>query len=368
MSTKIKALAVYLPQYHPIAENDQWWGKGFTEWRNVVKGKKIIEGQYQPHIPADLGFYDLRLAETREQQAQLAQESGIYGFCYYHYWFNGHRLLETPLNEVLKSGTPDLPFCLCWANENWSRRWDGMDKEVLMKQDYSFEDDLEHIKYLCKEVFNDDRYIKVDGKPMMMIYRPMLFPDITRTAEIWRNEAKKHGFPDLYLGFYWSLEQMVNPKDIGFDFAAQFPVNDPTFKNRKISLIERVLSKLKIKLTVKQRFTVVDYIDYVKFFPKDKRVEGINLFPTIIPMWDNYVRRMKGGGRIVTNSTPDLYHQWLTDVCQNWDFKEDDKKFVFINAWNEWAEGNHLEPCEKWGTQYLDKTKEALDVANANKN
>ena len=362
MDKKLRALAVYLPQYHPIPENDEWWGKGFTEWTNVVKGKKIIDGQYQPHLPADLGFYDLRIPEVREQQANMAKQHGIYGFCYYHYWFNSRRILERPFNEVLASGNPDFPFCLCWANENWSRNWDGRNKDILLQQNYSTEDDVDHIRYLCEHVFSDERYIKVDGKPVFMIYRPSLFPDMRKTIETWRNEARKYGYTDLYLGFFWSFEYGTDPAYYGFDFAAMFPSNSLPV-HRSDSYLSHALRKMgvNLKLTVKQRYLVYKYEKIAKYCMQMEFPDEYVLYPSIFPMWDNYARRRNGGGKIVINSTPHLYEAWLERVCERWAPPSEDENFIFINAWNEWAEGNHLEPCEKWGSQYLESTKRVLD-------
>lgn len=198
MSDKTRFIAFYLPQYHPIPENDEWWGNGFTEWTNVRKAQPRFPGHYQPHVPGPLGYYDLRDPKARAAQADLAREYGIHGFCYYHYWFNGKRLLETPLNEVLRTGEPDFPFCLCWANENWTRRWDGKDHLVLMEQHYSSEDDVKHIRSLFK-VFDDKRYIRINGKPLFLVYRIQNMPDPARTADIWRNEARRAGIGELYL-------------------------------------------------------------------------------------------------------------------------------------------------------------------------
>src|SRR5215467_8332153 len=176
----VRLIAFYLPQFHPISGNDQWWGKGFTEWRNVVRGRPLFPGHYQPHLPADLGFYDLRVPEIRQAQADLAQEYGIHGFCYYHYWFNGRRLLQRPFEEILASGKPDFPFCLCWANENWTRTWDGGDDQILLAQNYSDEDDLTHIKSLIP-AFRDKRYIRVNGKPVLLVYRTTSLPNPSET-------------------------------------------------------------------------------------------------------------------------------------------------------------------------------------------
>ncbi|MBB6002419.1 glycoside hydrolase family 99-like domain-containing protein [Arcicella rosea] len=359
MDNKLRALAVYLPQFHPIPENDLWWGKGFTEWRNVVKGKTIVKGQYQPHLPGELGFYDLRIPEIREQQADLAKKSGIYGFCYYHYWFNGKRLLERPLNEVLESGKPDFPFCVCWANENWSRNWDGRTKDMLMEQNYSKQDDIDHITYLCKEVFSDKRYITVDGKPVFIIYRPSLFPNIKETTETWRNEAKKYGFNDLYLVFFWSFDSGIEPMSIGFDAAAQFTPNKMGFVRKK-AIASELIRKLGVFAPVRSKYLVIDYKEVVDYYKNFEFPENFTLYPCVTPMWDNYVRRREKGGMVLTNSTPEKYKEWLENICKRWKPQSEDENFVFINAWNEWAEGNHLEPCEKWGTKYLDATKEVL--------
>jgi lipopolysaccharide biosynthesis protein len=224
MINKIKPIAIYLPQFHPVVENDTWWGKGFTEWTNVTKAKPEFEEHYQPHLPADLGFYDLRLEEARLAQEELAKGYGIHGFCYYHYWFNGKRMLYEPLDRKLQNPKEDFPFMLCWANENWTRVWDGSESEILLKQEYSEEDDLNHINHLIS-IFKDDRYIKVDGKPIFIIYRLKLFPDLEKTIKIWREEVKKAGFPDLYLGFSQNYDLQFEPTTKGFDFAFEFQPN-----------------------------------------------------------------------------------------------------------------------------------------------
>ncbi len=191
MNDKIKAIAIHLPQFHPTPENDEWWGTGFTEWTNVAKAQPLFPKHYQPHLPADLGFYDLRLAETRNVQAEMAKAYGIYGFCYYHYWFNGKRILEKPLDEILAKKEPAFPFMLCWANETWSRRWLGEEKEILIKQTYSEKDDYNHAEWLCKMVFSDSRYITINGRPAFMFYRPHDLPDYKKTLQVFKDAAKK---------------------------------------------------------------------------------------------------------------------------------------------------------------------------------
>ena len=218
---KNRIIAIYLPQFHPIPENDNIWGKGFTEWNNVAKGKKRFIGHYQPRYPADLGYYDLRLPEIREQQATLAKKNNIDGFCYYHYWFNGKRLLNKPLDAVLTSGKPDFPFMLCWANENWTKAWDGKNNDIIVHQDYSLEDDLNHIRFLLN-IFEDPRYIRIDNKPVFAIYKSHLFPDIEQTLRVWREEAMKKGI-ELYICRFEHFDyQGAKYLESGFDAAIQF--------------------------------------------------------------------------------------------------------------------------------------------------
>ena len=366
----IKPIAIYLPQFHPIQENDEWWGKGFTEWTNVTKAQPRFEGHYQPHLPADMGFYDLRLEEARLAQEQLAKAYGIHGFCYYHYWFTGKRVLHEPLDRKLKNPKEDLPFMMCWANENWTRTWDGADHQVLLKQEYSFEDDLAHIKYLIP-FFKDKRYIKVNGKPMFIVYRPKLFPDIKKTVSIWRKAVQEAGFSDLYIGFAQNKEHSFFPEEMGFDFGFQFqpsfgtqsngiPYGGSTFKilkNRfKKALGYRIKKSFGIKMEVFDK-----YFDY-EFYTEIQKSLGFknNVYPGITPMWDNSARR-KENPFIFYDSTPEKYKKWLTYIKDNYPWKIVPEPFLFINAWNEWAEGNHLEPCQKWGTAYLEATKEALE-------
>ena len=217
----VRAIAFYLPQYHPIPENDRWWGKGFTEWTNVVKARPLFRGHYQPHLPADLGFYDLRLPEVRQAQVDLAREYGLSGFCYYHYWFNGKRLLHWPFDEVLASAEPDFPFCLCWANENWTRIWDGGDSEVLMKQTYSDKDDLAHIRWLAR-AFADPRYIRVENKPLFIIYRAHKLPDIRKTTAVWREECRRRGIGEIFLCRIDTASDTLRPSELGLDAAVEF--------------------------------------------------------------------------------------------------------------------------------------------------
>ncbi|PIF60610.1 glycoside hydrolase family 99-like domain-containing protein [Flavobacterium sp. 11] len=363
MPNKIKPIAIYLPQFHPIPENDEWWGKGFTEWTNVVKAKPRFEGHYQPHLPADLGFYDLRLEETRLAQEAMAKEYGIYGFCYYHYWFNGKRMLHEPLDRKLKNPQEDLPFMMCWANENWTKTWDGLDKEVLLHQEYGFEDDVIHFEFLCKNYFNDERYIKHEGKPVFLVYRPKLFNDINKTIEIWRNIARKEGVGEVHLGYMQSWGIVDDPIKMGFDFAVEFQPHFPGKQPNKRTIGQKIITKiykqfnLKENVVITQEDRVFDYNKFVEI--QKKNVFKSNVSPCLIPMWDNSSRR-KSNSFIFTNSTPRIYGEWLNHIVNNFPWNVNKENFLFINAWNEWAEGNHLEPCQKWGRKYLEATKENL--------
>lgn len=340
-----RLIAFYLPQYHPIPENDAWWGPGFTEWTNVVRATPLFPGHYQPHLPADLGFYDLRLPEARQAQADLARAYGLYGFCYYHYWFNGRLVLERPLQEVLASGQPDFPFCLCWANENWTRAWDGLDQEVLLAQHYSVEDDRQHLRWLA-HAFRDPRYIRVDGRPLFLVYRISKMPQPRLTADVWREEAYRLGLGDLYLCTVESLrDDRMDPAAVGFDAAVEF---QPDWLN--LGAPARMLP---------DNNRVFHYADLIERMLA--KAPPYRYFPGVTPGWDNTARRRKDAF-IFTGSTPDLYQRWLTRVIKRAPFAGE-ANFIFINAWNEWAEGAHLEPDQRWGRAYLEATRSALASA-----
>jgi lipopolysaccharide biosynthesis protein len=359
----VRAIAFYLPQYHPVPENDEWWGPGFTEWRNVANARPLFPGHYQPHLPADLGFYDLRLSEVREAQAALASQHGISAFCYYHYWFNGRRILERPFAEVLASGKPDFPFCLCWANENWTRVWDGGEQDILLQQHYSTDDDRAHIQALMP-AFADARYIRIDGRPLFLVYRTELLPEPARTADIWRSEVSKAGLGDLYLARVENFASRVDPRAIGFDASVEFAPDGANVGKIKFrGPVHRVLASSGLLPGVYVDGKVANYRAMMlgmlgKPDPTFKR------FRCVTPMWDNTARR-RTGARIYVGSTPKLYEAWLTETAkQTIDKFPPGERIVFVNAWNEWAEGCHLEPDLKWGRQYLDATKAALEAVN----
>lgn len=362
IQAKLRAIAIYLPQFHPVPENDEWWGKGFTEWTNVAKSKPRFPGHYQPQLPADLGFYDLRLAETRQQQAEIARHYGIEGFCYYHYWFNGRRILERPFQEVLASGQPDFPFCLCWANENWTRRWDGQDKEVLLKQEYGEQDDRDHIRALAP-AFADVRYIRVDGKPVFIVYRTDLLPDVQRTVATWRDEARQVGIGELYLLRMNTWAPHPDPQTLGFDAAVEFQPDWPNLPERQYgNLLSRVLNKAGVVPSPYINNKIVDYAEVTQAMMA-RETPSYKLFPSVTPAWDNSARR-KVGADIFADSTPAKYEAWLRHIVKRFVPYSPEENFIFINAWNEWAEGNHLEPCQRWGRQYLEATARALLIAS----
>lgn len=350
----VKLIAFYLPQFHPIPENDYWWGRGFTEWTNVTRARPKFSGHYQPHLPADLGFYDLRLAEARQAQADLARRYGIFGFCYYYYWFNGKRLLHRPLDDVLKSGQPDFPFCICWANENWSRRWDGRESEILLAQHHSDEDDLAFIRAVAP-IMCDQRYIRVNGRPLLLVYRIELLPNATRTSSIWRDECHRVGIGEIYLACVRSFGAISNPTINGFDAAVEFPPHE-----------RAVLSKIPPdNVSPEFRGLIYDYAETAKNYIQAP-IPEYPFFRAAMPGWDNTPRR-QNDGHIFFNSTPDTYFAWLSHIIdQTRKFNSPGERLVFINAWNEWAEGNHLEPDQLTGHSFLEATLSALDNLTPN--
>ena len=327
----------------------------------VAKAKPLFKGHYQPHIPADLGFYDLRLPQVRERQAEMAKEYGICAFCYYHYWFNGRRVLESPFNDVLASSTPGLPFCLCWANENWTRVWDGGENHVLLRQQYNFEDDLAHIQSLIP-AFADERYIRIEGKPLFLVYRTECLPDPLRTAQIWREAVAHAGLGGLYLVRVESFRGDIDPQDIGFDAVVEFA---PDWGNKgklmRRSALHAFLAKFGALSKAYTENEVFEYQSMIELM-LNKPKPPFKRFRCVTPSWDNSPRRAKGA-HIFVGSTPDKYGMWLREVmhrtCVDY---EGDERIIFINAWNEWGEGNHLEPDLRWGRAYLEETFKASNA------
>lgn len=354
-------IAFYLPQYHPTPHNNEWWGEGFTEWTNVAKAKKLYPGHYQPKIPADLGFYDLRLPEVRKKQAELAKEAGISGFCYYHYWFgNGRQELELPFNQVVESGDPDFPFCLCWANETWSRKFWNPDGSVaknvvLAEQEYPGEADMrKHFESLLP-AFLDSRYMKIDGKPIFVVYRPLACPDLQKMIRIWNNLARENGLPGFYfVGYTLDVESEYDSiKALGAD-----AVCSCRMRRHKRGTMAWLVRKLLSLVT-----HMPECYNYRKVYPTligKEEAEREDVFPTLMPNWD-HTPRSGANGYLFTNSTPELFKKHVVDVLSKISGKPKEKQICFLKSWNEWGEGNYMEPDLRYGKGYIKALREALE-------
>ena len=347
-------IAYYLPQYHPIPENDEWWGKGFTEWTNVAKAKPLFKGHYQPKIPADLGFYDLRVPEVREQQAELAREAGIDGFCYWHYWFgNGKELLERPFKEVVKSGKPDFPFCLGWANESWEAKiWNSnavKSKKILIQQTYPGKDDIEKHFYSLIEAFKDKRYMKINNQPIFLIYQPLNHPNISYFIERWNTLIQKEKIAEKFFFIAGADDQnYTKMKELGFS-AANIILSkriDEYYKKQNILL--RAF-KYFVRL-VSQRPLLIKYENALKYLWKQSIDTNEFVIPSLLPNWDHSPRSGKGA-TILTNSSPQLFEKLCLKVFSG--IKNKRNKIIFIKSWNEWGEGNYMEPDLRYGKGFI---------------
>lgn len=349
---EVRLIAFYLPQFHAIPENDLWWGKGYTEWTAVAKARPNYVGHYQPQIPADLGFYDLRVPDVMDQQAELAKRYGIYGFCHYYYWFHGHRLLELPLERMLETGKPDFPFCLCWANENWTRTWDGDDQHVLIAQEHSEADDRAVILDIIR-FMRHPNYIKVDGKPLFIVYRVNAFPDIRATARLWRDVCRREGIGEIHLVMLATFENSYgtyDPRDLGLDAAAQFP---PHYMGMPVKVPGR-------RLNPAFRGMVLDYEEEV-FQYTQRQVPAFTEYRTVMPGWDNTPRK-QDRPFIFDRSSAGAYQAWLEQSIRlTREQHPSGERLVFINAWNEWGEGAHLEPDLQTGHCALEATRAASE-------
>ncbi len=387
---KARIIAYYLPQFHPVPENDKFWGPGYTEWTSVAQARPMFKGHYQPHIPADLGFYDLRLPEVREEQASLARDAGIEGFCYYHYWLgNGKKLLERPFEEVVLSGKPDFPFCLCWANHDWTtktwRRKSGgfNSKELIAKQEYPGEKDyIEHFNYLLP-AFKDHRYITVDAKPLFLIYDPYNFKDVTNFICIWRKLAMENGLGDFYFvgvtnststikresdgTIHRVLPNLKSSKDVyndilklGFDGVNSFGKfrAEMIYKGKYIRLTQLLLRTIFYGLKVNK----FEYRKVIKnyFAPEDA---WENVIPTIVPQWDRTPRVGSYDG-VYVNSTPEYFQKHIEDALNLISDKDEQHRILMLRAWNEWGEGNYVEPDLRFGHGWLNAIKIALKKYN----
>lgn len=353
---KARLIAYYLPQYHPIPENDEWWGTGFTEWTNTAKAKPLFRGHYQPHVPADLGFYDLRVPEVRLAQAEMARAHGIEAFCYYHYWFAGRRILQRPFNEVLKSREPNFPFCLCWANDTWSGIWHGNPRSALIEQTYPGPEDHRRHFYTLLDAFSDDRYVRVDGKPVFVVYNPRQLPEPVRTTDGWRDLAAKEGLKGLFL--IGAHAAPWTPDEHGFDAATpKKPLHPAALGELKgTRKIRRLLRRL---LGMPEELYRHETILRHLLMPEASKP---HTFPCVIPNWDNSPRAGKRGV-IFHGSTPELFRAHLRASLQQVMDRPFEHRLVFIKSWNEWAEGNHLEPDLKFGKAWLAVVKEEIHSA-----
>lgn len=379
---KARVIAYYLPQFHPIPENDKYWGKGFTEWTNVAKAKPLFKGHYQPRIPADLGFYDLRLPEVREQQAQMAREAGIEGFCYWHYWFgNGKRLLQRPFNEVLQSGKPDFPFCLAWANHSWkTSTWENGGKDrMIVEQRYLGEEDYTLHFQEVLPAFRDKRYITIEGKPLFAIFDPYNFQDVSNFIKTWQRLAKENGLKGIYFiamsnststlqrnadgtlkrvaPNLQSSERVYNDLlNLGFDGINSFG------KSRAEMLYMGKYARIAKKLLHQYLpFLPTHCINYEKitqhfFAPEDS---WQNVYPSIFPQWDRTPRAGNSEG-VYVNATPTTFKKHIQNALNVIKNKDMEHRILFLRAWNEWGEGNYVEPDLKYGHAFLDAIKEAI--------
>jgi hypothetical protein len=348
MSVDVRLIAFYLPQFHPIPENDEWWGPGFTEWSNVTRGRPMFDGHYQPRRPGELGYYDLRVKEVRHRQVALARKYGVYGFCYYYYWFSGQRLLQRPLDLVLEDPELDFPLCICWANENWSRRWDGSEHDVLMEQKYTQDDPDTFIRDIAP-ILKDRRYITVDGAPIVLVYRAAVIPDVARVLGRWRAAADRLGISRLHLCSVQSFGYREGFEH-GFDAMVEFPPHSialPTI-NGELATVPAF------------RGNVYSYDAVVEASLHAGTCTGVPIYRGLMVGWDNTARRGETA-HIFHESTPEGYEVWLRRLV---DFTRrhhtGDQRMIFVNAWNEWAEGAYLEPDERYGHGYLEATARAL--------
>ena len=347
-----RVLAFYLPQFHPIPENDSWWGRGFTEWTFVARTKPLFRLHWQPHVPADLGFYDLRLAEVREAQADMARKHGIEGFCYWHYWFHGRRLLGRPIDDVVRLGEPNFGFCFAWANEPWSRRWLGEERDILIAQEHSAEDDEAHGQWLLSR-FADPRYIRVGGRPLFLVYRPRHLLEPRRTTDVLRATSVKAGLPEPYLLGIDSHCRGTDCRQLGFDgtvrFEPQLGALPEAFEDRPTWTKLRRNLKLGIRSA---SLKVYDYEAARRLMNQDK--SQFPLYPSIFVGWDNTPRRARNG-IIIINNTPEVFGSGLHTLVESVRHRPVDDRLIFVNAWNEWAEGNHLEPDQRSGLRFLEE-------------
>ncbi len=349
-----KLLAFYLPQYYPDEHNNKWWGRGVTEWTNIGKTVPQYVGHYQPRCPSELGYYDLRVQENIYRQIELAKIFGIYGFCFYYYWFDGERLLEKPLNNFVNDTSINFPFSICWCNENWTKQWNGFSNTPILLQSETVESYTNFIKS-CYKLFKKHNYIRINNKPLLVVYRPDKMPNRKKILDNWRKFVYDKLGIEIYISAVY--RESINLIDEGFDSVNEFAPNlaFEKLKTKRTTSIKKYMCNSFFG-------TVYDYKDFVKnkiyFDFKNKKT-----YRALCPMWDNTPRR-KNGAKIFDGATPDLYKQWLKDLIfetrERVANKDLDENLIFINAWNEWAEGAYLEPDLYWKYGYLEATRDAI--------
>ena len=352
----VRTIAFFLPQFYPTPENDEWWGKGFTEWTNVGRAKPLFKGHYQPRVPADLGYYDLRLPEVRLQQAKMAQEAGIEGFCYWHYWFAGQRLLDKVFSEVVMSGSPDYPFCLCWANHSWKRKtWNpNLPDKMLMEQTYPGKKDYENHFYAMLPAFKDNRYIKVDGKLLFGIFEPSDIPNMKEMSDIWNQLAKQNNLPGFcFFGFAQGSASLNSARREGIDLVVYDAMYDAVFVHHHSNM-------MRLRAKLRDSFRLPNPLNYDLYYKV--AIDKFNQYPETIPCIDpNFDHSPRSGkkGTIIINSTPEKWGKLLQKTIEI-THQNNGNDLVFIKSWNEWGEGNYLEPDMRFGTDYLAVTKRIL--------
>lgn len=355
VNTKARVIAFYLPQYHPIPQNDAWWGAGFTEWRTVASARPLFPGHDQPKPPADLGYYDLRVPETRQAQADLARSHGIEAFCYYHYWFAGQELLERPFNDVLASGKPDFPFCLCWANESWTGVWAGKPKQVLIEQTYpGAHEHLAHFQALLP-AFQDPRYVRIDGKPIFFIYRPMNIPHLSEFLTQWRHLAESEGLGGIYFIGVNHRAEPWDPHAHGFDasIANRLPDTRPWVSRRQ------PLRWLRYKAQKWLGWPTIHRYREVMLNPIMDDIPEAVIYPTVLPNWDTTARHGIRGN-VIEGCNPILFKEQVRRAIHLVANRPADERIIVLKSWNEWAEGNYVEPDMHHGKAYLEAIKEEV--------
>lgn len=356
---KVRAIAFYLPQFYPTPENDEWWEPGFTEWTNVTRAKPLFKGHYQPRLPKDLSFYDLRVPEVREQQASMAQSVGIEGFCYWHYWFAGRRLLDQVFREVVETGKPDFPFCLCWANHSWkSKTWNpNMPDKMLIEQTYPGEQDYVEHFYAMLPAFKDKRYMKVDGKLIFGIFSPGDFLDFQLFAEAWNQLAKENGIAGFHFFALAQGTHNLNRFDHSHYDSIMFDKMIDIYREHESTWLKRKYKKLLFRL---HKPIVLDYDRYV-----DQSIESFRnneaLIPCIDPDFD-HTPRSAYRWIIYGNSSPEKWERLCKSCVDVLQARKTNNSLLFIKSWNEWGEGNYLEPDQKWGHAYLDATAKVFKL------